>query len=402
MTERDAVDILSRAGNPNSFRSAIRAWLNGALPPTWPEQATDGSEDAYVELQRWWFSECRKAGLVLPGIDKRFGGGGLSVECQMIIVEEFARAGAPPLQTAMFTVSLTHVPTTLLAWGTPEQQRNYLPGVLAGDVWCQGFSEPGAGSDLASLRTRAVRQGSCYVVNGQKIWSSYSRYAKYCLLLVRTDVDAPKHNGISYLILDMKSPGVEVRPIRQVTGHSEFGEIFLTDVRVPIDNLIGPENKGWAVAQSTLAAERGVLAFERAERQRRNVEEYLRGALASRAAWTHSSKSRGEFVSLIGDMQAVRRLIRRLLLTDPHQSGSAMLPAMIKLLSTTLVQRYADLQVRLEGLPGQLCGASHMIDGHVPMHDYLQSFGDTIAAGSNEIMRSLIAERKLGLPRDRR
>lgn len=391
--------ILDHADDPSAFRNALRAWLSEVLPTDWRQRLAADSEEAYVDFQRWWFAQRRDAGLILPGLPKDFGGADLGFEAQEIMVEEFARAGAPSLEGAIYMVSLTHVPATLLAWGTPEQKATHLPGLMAGDVWCQGFSEPGAGSDLAALQTRAVRDGETYVVSGQKVWSSWSRHAKFCLLLVRTDPQAPRHKGISYLILDMATPGVEVRPIRQATGHAEFSEIFLTDVRVPVSSLIGPENQGWSVAQSTLAAERGVLAFERAERQRRDMEQYLRRELDSAAAWTRCSRSRAEFVALVAEMQAIRRLIRRLLKAGPHDPATAGLPAIIKLTSTTLAQSYADFQVRVAGVGGQLHRPSLPIGGDAPMHDYIASFGDTISAGSNEIMRNLIAERGLGLPR---
>jgi alkylation response protein AidB-like acyl-CoA dehydrogenase len=391
--------IVKHAQDPAAFRAALRAWLAEVLPSDWRDKVPADSEAAYVDLQRWWFAERRKAGLILPGLPRDFGGVDLGHEAQEIMVEEFARAGAPTLEGALYMVSLTHVPATLLAWGAPEQKAFHLPGLMAGDVWCQGFSEPGAGSDLASLQTRGVRDGDVYVINGQKVWSSYSRFAKYCLLLVRTEPAAPKHKAISYMILDMATPGVEVRPIRQASGHAEFSEIFLTDVRVPVRNLIGPENQGWMVAQSTLAAERGVLAFERAERQKRDLEQFLLRELGRDAGWTRSPSSQAEFVALTAEMQAIRRLIRRLLKAGPHDPAAAGLPAIIKLTSTSFGQRYADFQVRVAGLEGQVFRPSIPVGGDEAMHDYIQSFGDTISAGSNEIMRNLIAERGLGLPR---
>ncbi|HKT78059.1 MAG TPA: acyl-CoA dehydrogenase family protein [Sphingobium sp.] len=394
--------IMDHADDPARFRTAVREWLGDVLPGDWREQLAGKPEDAYVALQRWWLDERRRAGLVLPSLPRSVGGSGLSIDCQLVLAEESARAGTPPLELAMFMVSLTHVPATLLEWGTPEQQRAYLPGLIAGDVWCQGFSEPGAGSDLAALRTRAVRQGDVYVVNGQKIWSSYSRYARYCLLLVRTDSDAPKHRGISYLILDMETPGVEVRPIRQATGDQEFSEIFLTDVRIPVENLIGPENQGWKVAQSTLAAERGLLAFERSERQLVHVENHLTRALDEGADWTRSEDRRGEFMELLARMQSVRRMIRSLLRDDAGKAQAKMLPAIIKLSSSIVSQDYADFLVRVGDIEQQFQRQSFVCDGRYPMYDYIYSFGDTISAGSNEIMRNLIAERRLGLPRDDR
>jgi alkylation response protein AidB-like acyl-CoA dehydrogenase len=391
--------ILRHADDPVAFRAALRAWLADVLPADWRRRLAAEPEAAHVDFQRWWFAQRRGAGLILPGLPQEFGGAELGFAAEEIMVEEFARAGAPSLEGGLYMVSLTHVPATLLAWGTADQKTKHLPGLMAGDIWCQGFSEPGAGSDLAALRTRAVRDGETYVVNGQKVWSSWSRHAKYCLLLVRTDPAAPRHKGVSYLILDMETPGVEVRPIRQATGHAEFSEIFLTDVRVPVRNLIGPENQGWMVAQSTLAAERGVLAFERAERQRRDVEAFLRRELDAGAAWTRCGRSRAEFIGLLADLQAVRRLIRRLLRAGPQDPATAGLPAIIKLMSTTLAQSYADFQVRVAGVDGQIHRPALPIGGDVPMHDYILSFGDTISAGSNEIMRNLIAERGLGLPR---
>ena len=395
-----ATDFVSFADGPEALREGMRRWLADVLPADWRRTHAGESEEAYVDFQRWWLEQRRQAGIALPGLPVEYGGAGLDFESQLIVAEELARAGAPPLEGALFMVSLTHVPATLLAAGTEEQKSAYLPGLLRGDVWCQGFSEPGAGSDLAALRTRAVREGDHFVVNGQKIWSSWSRHARYCLLLVRTDPDAVKHRGISYLIMDMASPGVEVRPIRQPTGHAEFSEVFLTDVRIPVANLIGAENEGWKVAQSTLAAERGILAFERAERQISFVEEYLRTSLENRVEWTRQDHAKAEFATLFARMQGIRCLIRKLLARHhDDRAGSDMLPAIIKLLATECAQRYADMQVRFGGLPGQFREISIVCDGTAPMHDFIQSFGDTISAGSNEIMRNLIAERRLGLPR---
>lgn len=393
--------ILDSASDPARFRAAVREWLGEHFP--YPGASADfarASEEEFVALQRWWHAERRAVGLVLPALPRNLGGGGLDIVSQLILAEEAARAGTPSLELAMYMVSLTHVPATLLEWGTPEQQRRYLPGLVDGDIWCQGFSEPNAGSDLASLRMRAVRRGDVYVVNGQKIWSSYSRYARYCLLLVRTDPEAPKRRGISYLILDMLSDGVEVRPIRQATGGAEFSEIFMADVEIPLANLIGEENQGWTVAQSTLAAERGLLAFERTERQCVHVEAYLRQAVVEGAAWTRSEHFRAELVDIVAEMQATRMMIRKLLRSSAEESAANMLPAVIKLSSSMNSQRYADFLLRIGGLSGQRLGHSVICDGHVPMYDYLSSFGDTISAGSNEIMRNLIAERRLGLPRD--
>lgn len=397
--------IVDLAHDVAAFRVALWHWLGQVLASGWREsmEAKDADEDAYVAFQRWWFGECRKQGLILPDLPVELGGVGLSLELQMMVVEEFARAGVPPLRGGMYTVAHTHVPATLLHAASEEQRASYLPGLIEGDVWCQGFSEPGAGSDLASLRTRAVRvedsSGDHFVINGQKLWSSFAAQAKYCLLLARTDPDAPKHKGISYMIMDMASEGVEVRPITQATGHEEFCELFLTDVKVPVANLLGAENTGWATAQETLAAERGVLAFERVERARRELEAFLKRAQETNASWLGREADRAEFVSLVARLQAIRRMVRRLLADDAHGAAASRLPAYIKLLSTSFGQVYSDFRIRVAGLSGQIDRPSLPLSGSEPLHDYLNSFGDTISAGSNEIMRNLIAERVLGLPR---
>ena len=175
-----------------------------------------GNRDSFYDRQQWWMAERNRVGLGTPHWPTAYGGVDLSLKNQLILAEEVARAGSPVM--SLFTVSLNHLPATLIRWGTEEQKTRYLPGVANGVVWCQGFSEPGAGSDLASLRTRAVRDGDGYIVNGQKIWSSYSMYAEYCILLTRTNPDVKKHAGITYFIMDMKSKGIEVRPLRQSNG----------------------------------------------------------------------------------------------------------------------------------------------------------------------------------------
>jgi alkylation response protein AidB-like acyl-CoA dehydrogenase len=393
--------IVDLAHDPAGFRAALSDWLGKVLAPGWREtmESKGAGEEAYIDFQRWWFGECRKQGLILPDLPVAFGGAGLSIELQMMVVEHFARTGVPPLRGGIYTVAHTHVPATLLHAASEEQRARYLPGLIEGDVWCQGFSEPGAGSDLASLRTRAVREGDHFVINGQKLWSSFAQHAKYCLLLARTDPEAPKHRGISYMIMDMAGEGVEVRPIRQATGHEEFCELFLTDVRVPVANLIGAENAGWATAQATLAAERGVLAFERVERARRELERFLERERQSNAPWLGREADRAEFAALVARLQAIRRMVRRLLADDGNGAAASRLPAFIKLLSTEFGQVYSDFRIRVAGLPGQLDRPSLPLSGSAPLHDYLNSFGDTISAGSNEIMRNLIAERVLGLPR---
>ncbi|WP_447752252.1 acyl-CoA dehydrogenase family protein [Sphingopyxis fribergensis] len=389
--------IVGLKDDPAAFRAAVRDWLARTVPADWHRRMLRAGSDDFVAFQRWWMEERRKVGLAIPHWPAEYGGADLSLAHEIIVADEFARADAPPV--TLYVVSLNHIPATFLQWGTQEQKDRYLPGVARGDVWCQGFSEPGAGSDLASLRTRAVRDGDNYVVNGQKIWSSYSMYADYCILLARTDFAASKHRGISYFILDMRAPGVEVRPIRQANGHARFGEIFLTDVVIPAANLIGPENEGWTVAQSTLAAERGILSFERAERRGYAIKALAAEAAADSSGWWSVPALRAEFMQLFAEAQASRLLARDLLAEKGGAPPvSKMTAAYMKLTSTALMQRLGDFLVRANGLAAQVDPVGEGSASEA-MREYLQSFGETIAAGSNEIMRNLIAERDLGLPR---
>jgi len=349
-------EILDKKDDLVAFRAAIRAWLKRTCPA--PEQveemeAAAGRDYAtYEKYQRGWMAELSKVGLSVPHWPEEYGGSGLSIRHLMIVADEMARAGAP--QLSMYSVALNHIPATLLAWGTEAQKRKYLPGVANGVPWCQGFSEPGSGSDLASLRCKAERVGDEYVVNGQKIWSSYSKHAEYCILLTRTDPNVRKHAGITYLIMNMKAPGVEVRPIRQATGRAEFSELFLTNVRIPVEDRIGEENKGWAVALTTLASERGLYAFEDAERLRYKIEKFYQRALARDDAWLRDAEHRREFLRIVSRLQAVRGLIRELLEHNQRTPDApTMLPSVIKIGETTAEQRFFSWQARIKGTGGQ-------------------------------------------------
>jgi alkylation response protein AidB-like acyl-CoA dehydrogenase len=390
--------ILSQRDDIGAFRKAVQDWLAEVVPPDAIQQMINADEDEGVEIQKAWIAERNKVGLGTPHWPREYGGADLSMEHQIVLAEEFARTGAPVVPA--FMISHNHLPGTLLSWGTDEQKARHLPGIPAGDIWCQGFSEPGAGSDLASLRTRAEKKGEKYIVNGQKIWSSMAMYAKYCILLARTDPDAPKHAGISFFLMDMTAPGVEVRPIRQISGRSEFAELFLTDVEIPAENLVGPENGGWKVAQSTLASERGVISFEYIERARYAVEGFFRQAIANDAAWLKDDQLRREFIDQLVELQANRRLLRQLLSTDAYESAAGtMLPSYIKLHSANFRQQYSSLLTRLEGLEGQRLAMGFEEVYFPAMFTYVSSFSWTIAGGSNEIMRNIISERGLGMPR---
>jgi alkylation response protein AidB-like acyl-CoA dehydrogenase len=388
-------EILDKQHDLDAFRLAVREWTRATAPPEKSHQWLNATGAEAVEIDRWWMRERAKVGLAIPHWPKAYGGAELSLMHQVIINDEFAKANAP--DSWSFNVACNHVPATLIPYGSDYQKKKYLPTIPQGTVWCQGFSEPGAGSDLAALKTKAVRDGDHYVINGQKIWSSQSMYASYAILLTRTDFEVKKQKGITYFLLDMKAPGVEVRPIRKSTGSSSFAELFLTDVRIPIEDRVGEENQGWEIAQATLSAERGVLLFALLERECVALQKYFDNALAAKAAWLEDQMLRRQFMRLFADQLALRRMIRELL-KEEHGGGWSMTPALVKLVSSTLRQRIAELRVRIGGLDAQneLPHGPHYTD---PMYDYLDSFGGTIAAGSNEVMRNMIAERGMNMPR---
>lgn len=397
--------ILQLKDDMPAFRMALRQWLARECPSAQDIAAMDAASGvdhvAYEEAQRSWMAKLDSVGLATPHWPAEYGGAGLSLQHQIVIADEMARANAPRLM--MFLISLNHIPATLLAWGTEEQKARYLPGVAKGDVWCQGFSEPGSGSDLASLRTRAVRDGDNYVVNGQKLWSSQAMHAKRCILLARTDPQARKQAGISYFVLDMQTPGVQVRPIRQATGRSEFAEVFLDDVVIPVTDRIGEENKGWQVAQTTLASERGLIVFEETERMRYQMETFQRHAQRTSAAWLRDDQLRREFMRFLMRLQSLRRAVSDLLRhNDESLNAPTIAPSVIKVASSSLFQEYASFRTRIAGVAGHSLvespGDPRDANG-VPMRDYIESFGNTIAGGSNEIQLNIIAERGLGMPR---
>ncbi|WP_295563114.1 acyl-CoA dehydrogenase family protein [uncultured Sphingomonas sp.] len=391
---------LAAAHDLDAFRAAIRDWLPGAIPADWKGRIRRESEEGYLAVQREWYQAQTEAGLATAHWPRDWGGADLSLAAQVVLYEEMARADAP--NTDLFTVSLYHMPATLFAYGTPEQRARYLEGVrTGGDIWCQGFSEPGAGSDLASLRTRAERRGDVYVVNGQKIWSSYGVFADYCLLLARTNQEAArKHDGISYFILDMNSPGLTVKPIRQITGEAEFAEIFFDDVEIPVENLIGAENEGWRIAQSTLTAERGLLIFENSERL---VHAVRRDAARYRDLFAGNPAKAAAFASFYPRARALKHLVSELLTQlerDPHGGGE--IATYIKLYWATLLQDYNGFTARLDGLDALIEAEPLRCAGQTPddtLYAFLKSYSWTVAGGSNEIMRNVIAERLLGLPR---
>ena len=376
-----------------AFRSELRSWVQENLPEEL--RGLRGGERRFESLGREWSRKLSEAGFVGLTWPKEYGGRGAPYSFQAIALEELARAEAPP---HIGVIGLGMAGPTIIAHGTEAQKERHLHRILsAEEIWCQGFSEPEAGSDLASLRTRAEPRDGHFVVNGQKVWSSYAHIADYCLLLTLSDADAPRYRGLTYLIVDMRSPGIEVRPLRQITGEAEFNEIFFTDVEVPRENLLGDEGEGWAVAMTTLLHERGTLGVALTGALDVAVRKLL--ALA-RARAADDPQLRDRVAREWIELQALRltnyRALTELLKTGiPGPEGSVS-----KLHFSEANQRLTKLALEILGEDAQLTDGDGVSDGYW-QYQQLRSRGNTIEAGTSEILRNIIAERVLGLPRSR-
>ena len=383
----------------DEFRATVRAWCDEHVPSDWRRAQTDADDEQFVDFQKWWFQELRAAGFAVPHWPREWGGG-MSVAEQIILYRELAAHDAPRLVLAF--VGIHHAASTLLAAGTQEQRQRHLPAILDGEIWVQGFSEPEAGSDLASLRTSARRDGDSYVVNGQKLWASGGMHADWCLLLARTDPDAAKRKGISYFLLDMSTAGVDVRPIRNAIGESHFCEIFLNDVKIPAANLVGAENAGWQVAQATLGAERGLTMLELAERLghagfRWLVEACRRGRLIEDAV------VQDKLAQFDIEITGLRGLCRDLVERSEAGTAGAADASIVKLFYSELLQRLTDFGAEIGGLAAHTELTKPISSGWESgswVLDFIGSWEWTIPGGSSEIQRTIIGERGLGLPRE--
>ena len=383
-----------------SFRAGLREWLEATLPDGWRERdIARGRGDEGVS--RAWSKKLYDAGYAGLTWPKEYGGAGAPYTHQAIFLEEVARVEAPE---HIGLIGLGMAGPTIIAHGTDEQKAAHLDKTLSGEeVWCQGFSEPGSGSDLASLRTRAELDADHFVVNGQKVWSSFADIADYCILLVRTDPAAPKHGGITYLLVDMHSPGVEVRPLRQITGDAEFNEIFFTDVRVPVSNVLGEVNDGWRVAMTTLLHECGTLGFAltaRLEVAMRKLVATAKEVRTNGARAADDPLTRDRIARAWADLQAVKftnyRALTGLMKTGvPGPEGS-----IAKLVWSESNQRLTKLALEILGPQAQLDDTAGFWNGYW-QYQQLRSRGNTIEAGTSEVLRNIIAERVLGLPRSR-
>jgi alkylation response protein AidB-like acyl-CoA dehydrogenase len=405
---------LSYTAAAEAFRVEIRTWLEENLPAGWTDTDFEMTPAARKEFNDGWPKKLFEGGWICATWPTEYGGKGLSTMEGVVLAEEFARVKAP-LRADFFGDTL--VGPTILQWGSEEQKREFLPRILNGTMrWCQGFSEPDSGSDLASLKTAAVLDGDEWVINGQKVWTTGGHHADYCFLLTRTDPDASKHKGISYLLVPMRQPGVEVRGIVQPDGTAEFCEVFFTDARCPSDNVVGGVNNGWQVANSTLAFERGMSATTG---YRRFEEEFkLMVAEASENGAIDDPLVRQGLARYYSKIQLLRINGLRSLsatLSKSKDPGVAALGATNKMFWTEMHQQAMELSLDIFGarsllidtgpVAGSWPGAARdkRRDGY-PVSPMMSSFffsrSETIWGGTSQIQRNIVGERVLGLPKE--
>jgi len=396
------------------FRTEIRAWLEGNLPDGWFEEGFEMRPEDRTAFNEAWAAKLYAGGWICATWPKEYGGKGLSLMQGVVLAEEFARAKAP-LRADFFGDTL--VGPTILQWGSEEQKQEFLPQIMQGKVrWCQGFSEPDSGSDLASLKTSAVLDGNEWVINGQKVWTTQARFADYCFLLARTDPNAPKHAGISYLLVPMRQPGVEVRPITQPDGTAEFNEVFFTDVRCPEENVVGGLNNGWAVTNTTLGFERGQSATTGYRRFQDEWKQMVAEATANGAS--DDAIIRQRLALYFTKIQIIRINGLRTLTatyTGRKDPSIAALGATNKMLWSEMHTEAMELALDIFGAgamladvgpasgswPAALRGQGKGTYKVSPMlSTFFFSRSETIWGGTSQIQRNIVGERVLGLPKE--
>ena len=397
-----------------AFRLEIRSWLKENLPKGWFDPGFEMSNDERKKFNDEWPNKLFEGGWICATWPKEYGGKGLSTMQGVVLSEEFANAKAP-MRADFFGDTL--VGPTLLQWGTEEQKKEFLPQILNGSMrWCQGFSEPNSGSDLASLKTSAVLDGDEWVINGQKVWTTQGHHADYCFLLTRTDPEAPKHKGISYLLVPMRQPGVEVRGIVQPDGTAEFCEVFFNNARCPKDNVVGGVNNGWVVTNSTLAFERGMSATTG---YRRFESEYKAMARAAKEnGMSEDPIIRQRLMTYYTKIQILKINGLRSLSTTlmgKKDLSMAALGATNKMFWTEMHKEAMELALDIAGADSMLVDAA-LGDGNWPgtarekrrpgypvssmMSAFFFSRSETIWGGTSQIQRNIVGERVLGLPKE--
>ncbi len=384
-----------------AFRADVHQFIHDNLPSDWNPGDEETMEDAGGPEQRERLRGWRKAlsarGWIAPHWPAEYGGAGMTPGEQFILNEEMAEARAP--EVGGFGVTM--IGPTLILYGTDEQKREHLPGITSGDVvWCQGYSEPGSGSDLASLQTRAVRDGDDYVVNGQKIWSSGAHHADWMFMLARTDPEAPKHRGISMLLLDMKTPGITIQPLVNMAGLHRFNQEFFDNVRVPVSNRVGEENRGWYVGATLLDFERSNIRASISLRHTLNEIVNMVRDCADRAPVRMTQAIRADLAERAIEAEIARLISYRIISMQKRGQVPNYEASMNKLFRSEVSQRIAQTGMRAIGLYGNAYRGDRYaaLKGRLST-TYLTSVSATIAAGTSEIQRNVIATRGLGLPR---
>ena len=376
---------LTFSDEESAFREEIREWLAANPPGDAPEQ---GGEDAHYAWRREWQRRMYEGGWAAPSWPVEFGGRGVTPTKSAIYFEEIGRARVPMPANVL---GLLLGGPTLMVWGTDEQKERYLSPILSGEeIWCQGFSEPEAGSDLASLKTRAVKEGDEWVVTGQKVWTSGAQYSKWCMLVARTDQDAAKHKGLTYFLMDMEQDAVQVRPLRQITGEAEFNELFIEGARIPDENVVGGVGNGWNVALTTLMNERAGLGFVLQIRLRQLLDDVIT------AAAERGLLDDGYYADRIAELHGRCESIRLLAwkgLTDVERYGQpGPEGSLVKWLWSETNQQLTQLAV-------DVIGPSALTDDSPWSYELLRARGNTIEGGTTEVLKNIVAERVLGLPR---
>jgi len=406
---------LNYPAEAEAFRTDIRRWLEDNLPDGWFEPGFKLAGEDKATFQQNWTKTLFEGGWICATWPKEYGGKGLSTMEAVVLNEEFAKAGAP-MRADFFGDTL--VGPTILQWGSEEQKKDFLPKILSGQIaWCQGFSEPDAGSDLAGLSTKAVLDGDEWVINGQKIWTTQGFVADYIFILCRTDPNASKHKGISYLLCPMKQPGVEVRPIEQVDGSAEFAEVFFTDARCPKQNVLGGVNNGWSVAMSTLGFERGTSATTGYRRFEKELDVLIAKArengaindplIRQRIAWAYSNVQ----IMRINGLRSLTAVVQKK--KDPSMVALGLTN---KMFWSEYHQKVMELAIDILGMEGQVLTGDPSVEESIPGYgtrktnprypanglqsSFFFSRSETIWGGTAQIQRNIVGERFLQLPKE--
>jgi alkylation response protein AidB-like acyl-CoA dehydrogenase len=368
-----------------AFREEVRAWFVANNPGSAPE-----GEDASYAWRRDFQRRMAEDGLAAVHWPPEFGGRGATLTESAIFFEELGRSGAPLPANVL---GLLLAGPTIMIWGTPEQKERYLSPILTADeIWCQGFSEPDAGSDLAAVKTRAVLEGDEWVVTGQKVWTSGAQYSKWCMLVARTDPEAPKHKGLTYFLMDMEQPGVQVVPLRQITGEPEFNELFMDGARIPDANVLGGVGNGWKVALTTLMNERAGLGFSLQVRLRQQLDRLI-GEAARRGLLDDPVVA-----DKLGDLELKTEVLRltayRGLTTIEKYGQPGPEGSLVKWM-------WSETNQQLTSLAADLLGPSALRAGDPWAYELLRARGNSIEGGTTEVLKNIVAERVLGLPKAR-